>query len=312
MIPLIASIIGGVAPSIINALVGGKTEDEARRAVAPHHDALLMQLMSSGMSRRDAEAHADQALSGELEKARSEGPIPPWAEALLGAAGGIGGWAAGARLAKSIGNGASKVALSTTARPPFPASMTGNLAKDEAEALATTGAHYPGMWDDIAEEAAEGMPSKVGRSGSSAKAATKSGDTTWDEAETINTPTVDLATPETEVMGEAATKILPPFPRLDQRFQRTQAMPTHRGWEQTHRMVPVIEPEVIPQGNLVEGMATEGAADRNAAFDALEAERSAAKRAQMASMRGDPAQAAVDRLPSDARSLLRRVAQRQR
>ena len=117
-IPLLAaglSVAASLAPGIISSLLGAKTEAEARRAVAPQRDAMLQRLMSNGMGRVEAERAAEEALSGEVAKAKEEGALPGWAEGLLSVVGGIGGWAAGAKLAakgaaKALGKAAKEVA----------------------------------------------------------------------------------------------------------------------------------------------------------------------------------------------------------
>lgn len=101
-IPLLAiggSLLAGMMPGIISSLAGAKTESEARTAVKPQYDAMVAQLVGRGMPRSEASAQADEAIKAEVQKSMSEGALPGWAEALLGVAGGIGGWAAGAKLA---------------------------------------------------------------------------------------------------------------------------------------------------------------------------------------------------------------------
>lgn len=103
MIPLALSIAGSLAPPILSALFGAKTEQQARDSVAPQYNAMLMRLMAQeGMGRVEAERAADEAMRPEIEKAKSEGALPGWAEGLLSVAGGIGGWAAGAKLAGKV------------------------------------------------------------------------------------------------------------------------------------------------------------------------------------------------------------------
>ena len=125
VLPLVLSIAGGLLPSIISAIAGSKTQAQARVAVQPEYDAMVSQLIGRGMKRAEAEAEADNAIQGEVASKMQEGALPGWAEGLLGVAGGIGGWAAGAKLAargaaKALGKDATKE-VAESAAPAAPA-----------------------------------------------------------------------------------------------------------------------------------------------------------------------------------------------
>lgn len=112
MLPLILSIVGGLAGPIASAIAGSKTEDEARKAVGPKYNAMIARLVGEGLGHVEARKAADEAIAPEIERVRSEGALPAWAETALGLAGGIGGWAAGAKLAgkaaaKALAKGAA-------------------------------------------------------------------------------------------------------------------------------------------------------------------------------------------------------------
>src|SRR3954467_10690357 len=104
--PWTLGILGSVLPSVISALAGSKTPEEARAAIEPQHNAMVTQLIRRGMRRDEAIAQADEALKGALADKAQDGSVPPWADAVMSVAGGIGGGALGAKLAKGAVKGA--------------------------------------------------------------------------------------------------------------------------------------------------------------------------------------------------------------
>lgn len=99
LLPLAASVVGSVLPGMISAIAGAKTPEQARAALAPKFDAAVAELIGRGMRRDEAEKQTEEAMKGEIAAKMQEGALPAWAEALMSVAGGIGGWAAGAKLA---------------------------------------------------------------------------------------------------------------------------------------------------------------------------------------------------------------------
>jgi hypothetical protein len=143
MLPLILSVAGSLLPSVVSALAGAKTEEEARQAVKPKYEAMVARMIGAGKGRNEAVQAADEAIKGALAEEMNKGALPGWAEALLGVAGGIGGWAAGAKLAakglakaaqvgvkggQAVSQTAGKAESAAAARPKLPAP---NMAEAE-------------------------------------------------------------------------------------------------------------------------------------------------------------------------------------
>jgi hypothetical protein len=104
---------------------------------------MYQRLVAEGMGRIEATRAADAALRPEIEKAKSEGALPGWAEGLLSVAGGFGGWAAGAKIA---GKAAAKA-------------VAGEATKDAGKALSAVPAKRGPAG---AEEVAKTLDKKAG------------------------------------------------------------------------------------------------------------------------------------------------------
>ena len=130
-IPTILSIIGGIAPSIISAIAGSKSESEAREILKPEYESMVGRAISAGMGRADAEASVAEEFQRKLQETMGEGAIPGWMEAVLGVAGGGLGYAAGKALTKG---GTKLIGKAATAAPdgPFP-KLASSPAADVAE-----------------------------------------------------------------------------------------------------------------------------------------------------------------------------------
>lgn len=128
--PAVLSTIGSFLPSVVSALTGSPTEEEAKVAVAPHREAMLGELVKSGLSQPEAERMADEAVAGEVQGHMNGGGIPPWLEGALSVAGGIGGFKAGKWLK---GAGAAKAAATASA-----AAIPGKAVVDDAAKTMTS------------------------------------------------------------------------------------------------------------------------------------------------------------------------------
>lgn len=151
VLPLLAiagSTIASLLPGVISALAGSKNEAEARHEVAPQYNAMVAQLVGRGIPRAQAMEHADEAIKGAVSEKMSEGALPGWAEGLLSIAGGIGGWAAGAKLAArgaaKLAGAAGEKALAGAATKNIGKAATGEAqgaaAAEKAANTATKGA----------------------------------------------------------------------------------------------------------------------------------------------------------------------------
>lgn len=129
LLPLAASVVGSVLPGMISAIAGAKTPEQARAALAPKFDAAVAELIGRGMRRDEAEKQTEEAMKGEIAAKMQEGALPAWAEALMSVAGGIGGWAAGAKLAAK---GASKALAGATKEAAAKAAPTATAAPEAA------------------------------------------------------------------------------------------------------------------------------------------------------------------------------------
>lgn len=112
--PTFLSLAGSILPSVVSALTGSPTEEEAKAKFAPQREAFIQDLMKEGIDRAEAELYGDDAIKGEVEAAMNSGGIPPWLEGALAVAGGLGGWKAGTwlkgRAAAKLGDKAAAAA----------------------------------------------------------------------------------------------------------------------------------------------------------------------------------------------------------
>lgn len=110
MIPVIAGVAASLLPSVVSALMGSKSEKQAREAVAPQYDAMVTQMVGRGISRAQAEERADEQIKSAVSEKMGEGAIPPWLEMALS----VPAYFAGAGIAKAglkaAGKGIGKLA----------------------------------------------------------------------------------------------------------------------------------------------------------------------------------------------------------
>lgn len=124
--PWVLSTIGTILPSVISALTGSPTEEEAKAKVAPERERLLGEFEKAGVERSQAEHLADEAVSKGVHEAMNEGGVPPWLEGVASIAGGIGGFKAGQWLksgkaaAGAAAKGAAAVAAPAVAEAAAP------------------------------------------------------------------------------------------------------------------------------------------------------------------------------------------------
>ena len=143
MLPLLAGVLGsGIGSAALeaigHAIAGSPTEAEARQRVAPLFYNEVAKLMAQGVSMPDAEKQANEAVSGHIKDEMSKSNLPDWAGGMLGVVGGIGGWAAGAKLAgKGLARMASKaVAGEAGAGAAKAASLADAAIEDPAKKIA--------------------------------------------------------------------------------------------------------------------------------------------------------------------------------
>jgi hypothetical protein len=141
----VGSLLGGTLPNMISSILGSKTEDEARSALAPQREAAIARLMGMGMPRLQATQHVDDSLKGEIEKKMNEGALPGWAVAGLGLLGTIGGGMAGAKLAgKLAASRAASAAPAAASATPDAVPVTSPFASSADQAPATLGLPFRG------------------------------------------------------------------------------------------------------------------------------------------------------------------------
>lgn len=164
MLPLIAGVLGsGIGSAALeaigHAIAGSPTEAEARQRVAPLFYNEVAKLMAQGVSMPDAEKQANEAVSGHIKDEMSKSNLPDWAGGMLGVVGGIGGWAAGAKLASkglarmgakavagAVAEGSGKVAEGAAkVTPMFPKSGKEYFGARGASREAQDAAHQPGV-----------------------------------------------------------------------------------------------------------------------------------------------------------------------
>lgn len=121
VLPLILSTVASVLPSIISALIGSPTEDEAKAKVAPERDAMVDRIAGTGMERSQAEKLADELITSRVHEEMNKGGIPPWLEGAAAVAGGLGGWKAGSWLSGKLAKGAAAKLAKGTAATAAPA-----------------------------------------------------------------------------------------------------------------------------------------------------------------------------------------------
>ena len=124
--PTFLSIVGSLLPSVVSALTGSPTEEEAKAKFAPKRDEMLGELIKAGMHPPEAEQLADKAIAEDVNGAMNSGGIPLWLEGALSVAGGLGGWKAGSWLK---GRGAK----AATAAPAAAAAATPTVPTKVAE-----------------------------------------------------------------------------------------------------------------------------------------------------------------------------------
>ena len=127
----IPAVIGGMLPSVIDAIASAKTPEEARAAIAPKRDAMVAQMVGRGTPRAKAEEDVDAALAGEVEKKMQEGALPGWATAALSIAGGIGGAVAGHKIGGKLLAKGAKPATTAAAPAKIEAAATKAAAPSE-------------------------------------------------------------------------------------------------------------------------------------------------------------------------------------
>lgn len=246
--PLIAtgaSIIGSMIPGIVSSLAGAKTEEQARQAVKPQYEAMVSQMIGRGLPRREAEAQAEEAIAGELAKQRTSGALPGWAEALLGVAGGIGGWMAGAKLA---GKAAAKGVAALSSAKPVPKALPNGRSAAET------------IVEDADTQMVKPFASRGRNPAKNQGRASDSMATTMPE-QMAQTETVDLVRP----FGRTRTTEVDPL-------ASTQPLSTHRGLNETAIM------ETLPTDPALTVL-------RDAEFGDMAAQAAAKKAREMALMR---------------------------
>lgn len=230
VLPLALSIAGGVLPGVISAIAGSKTPEQARKAVKPQWDAMVAQLIGRGMPRAAAEAQAEEAIQGAVAEKMQEGALPGWAEALLGVAGGVGGWMAGAKLAAKKGAQAlSKAATPAKDVPKLPAPESRAVAlpaKGSAENPKTVDAKVRTADEvDVGATTMDGVPLNIDEAAGTTRVLSDS-------------PTTELRNPfhdaETVLIDPRMAPTRPmqpvPDPRLaETRLDITRLMPPFRG-----------------------------------------------------------------------------------
>jgi hypothetical protein len=116
--PTFLSIVGGLLPSVVSALTGSPTEDEAKAKFAPKREEMLNELINAGMERSEAERLADEAIATDVQGAMASGGIPPWLEGAAAVGGGILGWKSGNWLRGRASSAAPAAAAASTPTVP--------------------------------------------------------------------------------------------------------------------------------------------------------------------------------------------------
>lgn len=130
MSPTGLGIIGTMLPSVVSALTGSATEEEAREKVAPQREEMLAKLVESGMDPAEAEKLADDSIATEVQRVMSEGGMPPWMEVGASVLGGFGGAKLGSILKGRRAAAASAPAMGEFIQGPF--AGTGKMSVKES------------------------------------------------------------------------------------------------------------------------------------------------------------------------------------
>ena len=203
--PWTLGILGGILPSIVSALAGSKTPEEARAAIEPQHNAMVTQLVGRGMRRSEAIEQADEALKGALADKMDEGAVPPWADMVMSVAGGIGGGALGSKLAKGAVKGATK--------------SIGKAATAEAADAAAVQKGNHAATKGVREVPDAAYAARKGEINAANKAAADAGkfDQVSGEVEAMPGREVALRPMGENAVASEADEVLPPFARKPMR-----------------------------------------------------------------------------------------------
>ena len=143
---MLPAIIGGAVGSaalegIGSAIAGSPSEEQAREAVGPLFNREVARLMATGLSMKDAETKANDSVAQHIKESMGTSNLPDWASLLLSTAGGIGGWALGAKSAASIARKlGAKAASAADAAIEDPLKKTAAKAVAEGSGNAAEGA----------------------------------------------------------------------------------------------------------------------------------------------------------------------------
>ena len=122
--PSVLATIGTIMPSVISALTGSPTEDEAKAKVAPQREAMLAELVKQGLDPVEAERLADESV---VKQAMDGGGIPGWLEGALMVGSGLGGFKVGKWLKSRKGatpDAATPAAATPAAATPAPSAAS--------------------------------------------------------------------------------------------------------------------------------------------------------------------------------------------
>lgn len=123
--PTALSILGGLLPSIAEAIAGGRSEEDAKALVEPHVQETIDRLVGGGMSRPKAEAEARRSLQGEVDKAMEGGGLNPMLMTALSVVGAVVGHKVGGKIAGHSAMGGSPSKVNDTAPDVVPAKPPG-------------------------------------------------------------------------------------------------------------------------------------------------------------------------------------------
>lgn len=167
--PWVLSTIGSILPSVVSALTGSPTEDEAKAKVAPQRNEMLKKLMEQGVDQAEAEKLADESIASEVQRSMQSGGIPPWLEGALAVGGGLLGWKAGGWLKGRAGAkaAAGEPAIENAAAGQASAAKAGTPAAVIDESGPTLAGPFPasrGLDDTVRADPAERMigPTRTG------------------------------------------------------------------------------------------------------------------------------------------------------
>ena len=170
----LASLAGGAIGSavaegglnaIADAVVSAPSEDEARRAVGGSVNIEVAKLMRSGMSLADAEKQVNDKVSEMIQEHIAKGGVPEWAHTAIGVVGGIGGFAAGAKLAgKGLARMASKAVAGEAGAGAAKAASLADAAIEDPLKKAAAKAVAPGSGKAAEGAAKKAVPEEAGES----------------------------------------------------------------------------------------------------------------------------------------------------